>query len=95
MSSLRDELLISPLERQRFDRQLRLNSCGEVGYSRLKTSTVAVIGAGGLGCTVLTALASTGVGRLLIFDFDRVSLSNLHRQPLYRDQDIGLSLIHI
>ena len=76
-------------ERQRFDRQLRLVTCGEAGQLNLKASKIIVIGAGGLGCAVLTSLVMSGVGHIIIYDFDRVSRSNLHRQSLYREQDIG------
>ena len=87
--------MFSEMERRRFDRQLKLKNCGERGQVALKQSRVAVIGAGGLGCTVLTSLASTGVGQIKLFDFDRVSLSNLHRQPLYDESDIGKSKAHV
>ena len=80
---------LSEAERVRYSRQLRLPSCGEAGQRALKGASVLVIGAGGLGCAVLTALVSAGVGRVVIFDFDHVSLSNLHRQPLYTASDVG------
>ena len=54
-----------------------------------------VVGAGGLGSPVSLYLAAAGVGTIGIADFDRVDVSNLQRQILYREQDIGLSLIHI
>ena len=80
---------LSPDEIKFYDRQIRLAQCGLEGQLRLKQSKVAVIGAGGLGSSALHALALTGVGHLVIFDFDRVSLSNLHRQVLYRHSDLG------
>jgi sulfur-carrier protein adenylyltransferase/sulfurtransferase len=79
----------SESERTWFDRQIKLHNCGVAGQVRLKESTVAVIGAGGLGCASLSSLVMTGIGRILIFDFDTVSLSNLHRQSLYRVCDVG------
>jgi molybdopterin/thiamine biosynthesis adenylyltransferase/rhodanese-related sulfurtransferase len=79
---------LSESERTRFDRQIKLPNCGLDGQLRLKESTIAVIGAGGLGCASLTSLVMTGIGRILIFDFDTVSLSNLHRQSLYRECDV-------
>ena len=78
-------------ERQRYDRQIRLSHCGEVGQRRLKSSTVVVVGAGGLGSAVLMSLVAAGVGRVIFFEFDHVSLSNLHRQYLYTTHDIGQS----
>ena len=80
---------LSPDEIKFYDRQIKLAQCGLEGQLRLKQSKVAVIGAGGLGSSALNALALTGVGHLVIFDFDRVSLSNLHRQVLYRHSDLG------
>lgn len=55
----------------------------------LKKSRVLVVGAGGLGCPVLTSLATAGVGHLDIVDFDRVAISNIHRQPLYSPGVVG------
>ena len=48
-----------------------------------------VVGAGGIGCAVVPALASAGIGRLTIIDKDSVELSNLHRQPLFRTREVG------
>ena len=62
---------------------------GAIGQARLTASQVLVVGAGGLGCTVIPALAAAGVGRLTIIDPDQVEMSNLHRQTLYSLADIG------
>jgi len=59
------------------------------GQDKLEQSKVLVIGAGGLGCPCLLALAGAGVGTIGIADFDTVSISNLHRQPLYNFADAG------
>lgn len=56
---------------------------------RLKKARVLVVGAGGLGCPVLTGLAAAGVGHIEVADFDRVSISNIHRQPLYSPAVVG------
>ena len=59
------------------------------GSSKLKAASVAVIGAGGIGSAVIPALAGAGIGRLTIIDDDVVELANLHRQPLFREGDVG------
>ena len=73
----------------RYARQEILTEVGKEGQARLASATVLVVGAGGLGCAVLPYLAAAGVGRLIIVDHDRVEESNLHRQPLYRMNDVG------
>lgn len=73
----------------RYSRQLIL---GEVGVTRqrsLAAARVLVIGAGGLGSPVLLYLAAAGVGTIGVVDFDRVEKSNLHRQVIHTDADIG------
>ena len=59
------------------------------GGPSLSTLHVVVVGAGGLGCAVLPRLARMGIGRLTIVDGDRVEETNLDRQPLYEEMDIG------
>ncbi len=73
----------------RYLRQVVLPEVGEGGQARLAAASVAVIGAGGLGCAVLEYLTAAGIGRLTIVDHDSVEESNLHRQPLYRMSDLG------
>ena len=72
-----------------YSRQLALPEVGESGQARLAAARVLVVGAGGLGCAVLSSLAGAGVGSLTIVDGDRVDASNLHRQPLYGIADVG------
>ena len=74
----------------RYSRQIVLPEIGEAGQSRLCGASVAVVGAGGLGCAVLQYLCAAGVGQLTIVDHDRIEESNLHRQPLYRVSEVGL-----
>lgn len=76
---------------ERYQRQMLLKEFGESGQQKLLQAKVLVIGAGGLGCPVLSYLAAAGVGTIGIVDHDVVSLSNLHRQVLYSTNDIGLS----
>ena len=73
----------------RYARQVVLPQVGPEGQARLRDACVLVAGAGGLGCAVLEYLCAAGVGRLLIVDPDRVETSNLHRQPLYRMDELG------
>jgi sulfur-carrier protein adenylyltransferase/sulfurtransferase len=68
----------------------RLPFIGSSGQTALSKARVLVIGAGGLGCPCLTALAGAGIGFLGIADGDTAALSNLHRQPLYSFSDQGL-----
>jgi molybdopterin/thiamine biosynthesis adenylyltransferase len=72
----------------RYARQIALAEVGGAGQQRIGSSSVLVVGAGGLGCAVLPYLCAAGVGRLIVVDHDRVEESNLHRQPLYRVADI-------
>lgn len=70
-------------------RQTTLAEIGAAGQARLAAATVLVVGAGGLGSSLLQILAGAGVGEIVIVDHDHVDISNLHRQPLYGMADIG------
>ena len=82
-------MILSDEELERYARHIVLREVGGVGQRKLKGSFVAVIGAGGIGCAVIPALAGAGVGKLTIIDSDVVELSNLQRQPLYGETDEG------
>jgi len=75
--------------RSRTARHRRLPEIGDGGAARLAGARVAVVGAGGLGSTVIPYLAAAGVGRIDVFDDDVVELSNLNRQILHSVQRIG------
>jgi molybdopterin/thiamine biosynthesis adenylyltransferase len=72
---------------EKYIRQIML--FGEEGQDKLKKAKVFVAGAGGLGSPVCTYLAVAGVGKIILADFDSVDLSNLNRQFLHHDKDIG------
>ncbi|WP_447932875.1 HesA/MoeB/ThiF family protein [Sphingopyxis fribergensis] len=81
--------MLSDAELDRYARQIILPAFGGTGQAKLKRAHVAIIGAGGIGCPAITYLAAAGVGKLSIIDHDIVELSNLQRQPLFTDADIG------
>jgi len=80
---------LSNYEISRYSRHLLIPDVGLDGQKRLKNSKVLVIGAGGLGSPVLLYLAAAGVGTLGIIDFDVVDESNLQRQIIHGQSDIG------
>ncbi len=74
---------------ERFEKQIILKKVGLAGQKRIKNAKVLIIGIGGLGCPLLTYLASAGVCNIGIVDHDKVELSNLNRQILFNTSDIG------
>jgi molybdopterin/thiamine biosynthesis adenylyltransferase/rhodanese-related sulfurtransferase len=76
-------------QRQRYARQISLPQIGDTGQRRLAAARVLMVGAGGLGSPVLTALAAAGVGTIGIVDSDSVEVSNLHRQTIYTMADLA------
>lgn len=77
------------MSRERYARQLLLPGLGEAGQSALADASVTIIGCGGLGTLAAAYIAGAGVGHLRLVDGDRVELSNLHRQLMFREEDIG------
>lgn len=78
---------LTDAELERYARQIVLPQFGGIGQRRLKAARVVVVGAGGIGSSVIPALAGAGVGALTIIDDDVVDVSNLHRQPIYTEAD--------
>lgn len=73
----------------RYQRHFQLKEVGEKGQQKLKKAKVLVVGAGGLGCPALQYLTAAGIGTIGIMDPDVVTLSNLQRQILYKEEDLG------
>ncbi|MCV2886227.1 HesA/MoeB/ThiF family protein [Aestuariibacter sp. AA17] len=82
-------------EWQRYQRQIQLADIGVQGQKALKQARVAIVGVGGLGCPVSMYLAAAGVGEIVLIDHDIVSETNLQRQLLYRDKDVGCSKVNV
>ena len=82
-------MILSEEQAQRYSRHFVLREIGVAGQKRLLQSGVLVIGAGGLGSNAIMQLAATGVGVLGIVDYDKVDLSNLQRQTIHRNKDVG------
>ncbi len=76
-------------ELERYDRQIMIPGLGEKGQEKLKQARVVIAGAGGLGSPAAIYLTAAGVGTIRIIDHDKVELSNLNRQILHWDKDVG------
>ncbi len=74
---------------ERYKRQINLPQVGTEGQQKLLNASVLVIGAGGLGCTILPYLSALGIGTIGIIDGDRIEKSNLQRQVLFSEDSIG------
>jgi adenylyltransferase/sulfurtransferase len=82
---------LSDDELERYARHIVLPQVGGVGQRKLKAARVAIVGAGGIGSAVIPALVGAGIGRLTIIDDDVIDRTNLQRQPIFRDDQIGHS----
>ena len=80
---------------ERFSRQIILKNIGILGQKKILLSKVLIVGVGGLGSPVAEFLTRSGIGKLGIIDYDKVSLSNLHRQSLYETSHVGKSKVQV
>ncbi len=87
----RPETLFDAQEWLRYTRHIQLPQLGAQGQTKLKQSHVVIVGAGGLGSPVSLYLAAAGVGNLTIVDHDHVDITNLQRQILFTEADLGLN----
>ena len=86
---------LSKNQLEKYSRQIILKNIGVLGQKKILNSRVLVIGMGGLGCPVAEFLTRSGIGSIGIVDHDLVSLSNIHRQTLYDEKDIGKSKVNV
>jgi len=84
-------MIFSEKEWLRYTRHIQLEDFGTLGQTKLKNAHVLIIGLGGLGCPVSLYLAAAGVGQLTLVDGDVVEVTNLQRQILYGEEDVGKS----
>ena len=80
---------ISNNDLEKFSKQIILKNVGISGQKKIFNSKVAIIGIGGLGCPLVLYLANSGVGNIGLIDNDKIDLSNLNRQILFTNKDIG------
>jgi len=76
-------------EQKRYDRQIMMPEVNEAGQEKLKKAKILVAGVGGLGSPISIYLAAAGIGHIRLVDHDQIELSNLNRQILHWDKDIG------
>ena len=86
---------LSGKDLDRYSRQIMLEEIGYQGQQKLRAAKVCVVGVGGLGNPITTRLVAMGIGKLRIVDRDVIELSNLHRQTMYDEDDVGQIKIEV
>ena len=80
---------ISSTELARYSKQIILKNVGILGQKKIFSSKVLVVGVGGLGCPLVLYLTNTGIGNIGLVDDDKVDVSNLNRQVIFNNRDVG------
>ena len=83
--------MLNDKDLERYARQAIMPTIGEEGQEKLLAAQILIVGAGGLGAPVILYLAAAGIGAITIVDDDKISRSDLNRQIIYKDTDLGLS----
>ncbi|WP_088324602.1 HesA/MoeB/ThiF family protein [Polaribacter tangerinus] len=86
---------MKPTKKVLFNRQITLSEIGEAGQEKLQNSEILVVGCGGLGGAIAVHLATSGIGKIHLIDFDIVTTSNLHRQVFYTLKDVGKYKVNV
>lgn len=87
--------MLSNEEKRKYIKQIMLPELGLKGQEKIRNAKVAIVGCGGLGCPALLYLAAAGVGTIGTIDFDTVGITNLHRQILFGNEDVGKKKIDV
>ena len=87
--------MLNDREKKLYSRQITLPEVGIEGQEELNDTGILIVGMGGLGCPVAQYLISSGIGYLTIMDPDKVELSNISRQPIYAEKDIGKYKVNV
>ena len=80
---------------ERYSRQIIINKLGIKGQKKIFNTSVCIIGCGGLGTSAAQYLVMSGIQKLILIDNDKISLSNLNRQTLFFEEDIGKSKVEV
>ncbi len=80
---------INDFNLEKYSRQIVIDEIGESGQLKIINSKIAIVGCGGLGTSAAQYLAMSGVGNLFLIDYDKIDLSNLNRQTLFTEKEIG------
>ena len=95
---LREQIRLMELNNKQIDkysRQIVLKKIGILGQKKLLKSSVLIVGAGGLGSPIALYLAASGIGKIGIVDYDKIEISNLHRQILFDNKDLRKKKVFI